>query len=179
MEYNELKKQVFSGANLSELINFNKYVSLVSKKNMVDNIMAICIINDSDGFLRIDYTLKNLFKSLYILVNYTDIELDGLYDTENNINSLLAIEFYDFCQQYKVYDYVLKNCECGDFDSFLEEEIAQKIEIENSVAFVLSKVLNNISNKLPSQGELSGVMKELPNILASFNKPTTKKKKTV
>lgn len=172
MKFNELKEQILSDASLSELIKF-KYVSLVSQKNMVDNIMAICLINDDNGFMKINYTLKNLFKSLYILTNYADIEFDELYDINNNINSLLAIEIYDFCKQYKIYDYVLNNCDCNDFNHLLENEITQKIEINNSVASILSQVLNNIVNKLPSQGELSGVMKELPNILASFNKPTS------
>lgn len=178
MKFNELKEQIILGANMSEFITF-EYVSLASQKNMVDNVMAICVNKDENGFTKIDYTFKNLFESLYILANYTDIEFEGLYDVENNIDSVLAIEFYDFCKQNKVYDYVLKNCDCSDFVLLLENEIHQEIEINNSVAFVLSQVLNKIALKLPAQGELGSLVNELPTILANFNKPksTPRKKK--
>jgi len=170
MKFNDIKEQLQTGKVLSELIKF-PYVSLASRKNMVDNVMAISLNKDENGFMKIDYTLKSLFESLYIMANYTDIEFDGLYDLENNIDSVLAIEYYDFCKQNGVSDYVTKNCDYGDFTMLLENEIAQEIEINNSVASILSQVLNKIALKLPAQGELGGMMQELPNILASFNKP--------
>jgi len=180
MKFIELKEKVQSGENISNLITLS-YVSLVSKKNMVDNIVKICLNRDENNFLKIDYIIKNLFESLYILVNYTNIEFEGLYDAENNIDSVLAIEFYDFCKQNKIIDYVLKNSECNEFITLLENEISQEIELNNSVASILSKTLNSISLKLPAQGELGSIMKELPNILSSLKQPkaTPRKKKVV
>jgi len=179
MKFNELKEQILSGINMSDLINF-EYAPIASQKNMVDNIVAISLNKDENGFTKIDYTLKTLFESLYIMANYTDIEFEGLYDLENNIDSVLAIEFYDFCKQNKIYDYIIKNCDCNDFISLLENEIRQEIEINNSVAFILSQVLNKIALKLPAQGELGSLVSELPNILANFNKSkTTPRKKNI
>jgi len=182
MKFNELKKQIQSGEkiNLTELIKFN-YVPLASQQNMVDNIIAICLNKDENGFTKIDYTLKNLFESLYIIANYTDIEFEDLYDAENNIDSALAVELYDFCKEYKIYEFVQMNCDYADFTMTLENEMKQEIGINNSVASILSQVLNKIALRLPAQGELGDVMKQLPNIIASFNKPKVipRKKKVV
>jgi len=179
MKFTALKEKIQSGekVNLTEIIKFN-YVPLVSQQNMVDNIIAISVNKDENGFAKIDYTLKNLFETLYVLVNYTDIEFNGLYDTENNIDSYLAVEFYDFCKENKIYEFVQLNYDFSDFSQILENEIKQEIEISNGVASILSQVLNKIALKLPAQGELGDVMKQLPNIIASFNKPTPKPKST-
>jgi len=178
MKFKDLKEQIQSGnTNFISLINFN-YVPLASQQNIVDNIIAICLNKDENGFIKVDFTLKSLFKSLYLLANYTDIEFEDLYDAENNIDSVLAIEFYDFCKEHKIIEFVELKCDLDDFNHILEDKIKQEIEINNSVASILSQVLNKIALKLPAQGELGELMKGIPSILANFNKSTKPSKKT-
>lgn len=177
MKFNELKAQLQSGVNLSKLINI-EYVPLISQKTMKNNIKGICLIKDND-FLRIDYTIRHLFELLDILSSYTDIEFEGLYTEDKNINSELAIEIYDYCKEHKIYDYVLENSDCKEFLSILNNEIEQEIEINNSVANVLNQVLNKLVDKIPSQEGLGNMMSEIPNVLSNLNvKPSSRKKKS-
>ncbi|HEY8888948.1 MAG TPA: hypothetical protein VIM70_01640 [Clostridium sp.] len=183
MKFNELKEKIQSGnTNLPTLIKPN-YVPISSQQNIIDNIILISLSKDESGFIKIDYTLKTLFTSLYILANFTDIEFEGLTDLENNIDSALAVEFYDFCKEHGVIECVRINCDYSDFTQTLESEIAQEIELSNSVASILSQVLNKIALKLPAQGELGEIMGKLPSIISSFNAPkpksTPRKKKVL
>jgi len=181
MKFNELKEQIELGnTNLPTLIKFN-YVPLVSQQNMIDNIILISLNKDESGFMKVDYTLKKLFTTLYILANFADIEFEGLTDVESNIDSVLALEFYDFCKEHKIIEHVQLNSDCSEFVQILEQEMEQEMELSNSVASIFSQVLNNIVSKLPSPEKLGDLMKELPNIVASFNKPksTTPRKKKV
>ena len=95
-----------------------------------------------------------------LLANYTDIEFEDLYDAESNIDSAIAVELYDFCKEYNIYEFVQINCDHADFTMTLENEMKQEIGINNSVASILSQVLNKIALKLPAQGELGDVMKQ-------------------
>lgn len=177
MKFNELKEQLQSGIKLPKLINC-KYVPLVSQKTMMNNIKGICFIKDND-LLRVDYTMKHLFEVLDILSNYTDIVFEGLYTEDKNINSELAIEIYDYCKEYKIYEYVLENSDCNEFLSTLNNEIEQELQINNSVANVLNQVLNKLVNKIPSQEGLGNMMSEIPNVLSNLNvKPSSRKKKS-
>jgi hypothetical protein len=58
----------------------------------------------------------------------------------------------------------------------LDNEINQEVEINNSVASILSKTLKSIVSKLPSQEEMGGIVKDLPSMIAQFSKPVKKKK---
>ena len=91
MKFSELKEQVQLGVNASELINF-EYVPLMSQKIIIDNIKSICLKEDNNGILSIDYVFKNLFTLLYVSVNFTNIEFEELYDEEYNLNSNFAFE---------------------------------------------------------------------------------------
>ena len=175
MKFNDIKDQVKSGVELSELITF-KYVSLSAQENMVDNIKKICI-HQSNGFSKIDYTLKSLFEVLSIIVNYTDMEIEHLYDDVENIDSAIAIEVYDFCKEYKIYEYVLKNINSEDFFTILNNEIDQEVEINNSVAFIISNALNTIMSKIPSEADMGLLISQVPSMLESFSKPKANRKK--
>jgi len=174
MKFNELKEQIQLGVEVSELINF-EFVSLMSQKIMVDNIKSICLKEDINGLLKVDYIFKRLFKLLYVVVNYTDIEIEDLYDEEYNLNSDLAFEVYDLFILNKLDEFIFSKTICIDFIVLLEEEINQEININNSVSFVLAKVLNNIAEKLPSENSMKSMMSDLPSLLSSFIQSTKKK----
>jgi len=178
MKFNEIKEQVQSGVNVSDLIIKFEYVTLASQKSMVDSIKGICIKQEY-GFSKIDYAIKNLFELLHVISNFTDIELENLYNDNDNIDSTIAIDIYDFCKKHKVYDFILKNINSNDFFTLLNNEIEQEIEISNSVASVLNQTINGITAKIPSAEGIGEIMKEMPNIFASLNKPkvTTPRKK--
>lgn len=177
MNFNEIKEQVQSGAKLLDIIEFN-YVTLASQKSMVDSIKGICIKQEY-GFSKIDYAIKNLFELLHVVANFTNIELENLYNDNDNIDSTIAIDIYDFCKENKIYDFILKNINADDFFTLLENEIRQEIEVSNSVASVLNQALNGITSKIPSAEGIGEIMKDMPNILAGLNKPkaTTPRKK--
>ena len=174
MKFNELKEQIQAGVNVYEIVNFN-YVSLVSQQIMVENIKLICLKEDEHGFLKIDFMLKDLFKLLNILVNYSDIEFEGLYDQEFNINSTFAIEIYDFFKKNNLDKFIYVESDCKDFITLLENEIKQDISIHNSISFVLSKNLNTIASKLPDQNSMKDLLGNIPTLLSSLNPTITKK----
>ena len=174
MKFNELKEQIKSGVNLSELINF-EYVPIMSQKLMIDNIKSICLKEDNNSLLNIDYVFKNLFTLLYVSVNFTNIEFDELYDEEYNINTELAFEIYDLFKKNKLDKFIFNQDDCKDFVEILENEIEQEINIRNSVSSVLSQVLNSVASKLPSENSVNSLIGDLPALLNSFNQQTKKK----
>jgi len=174
MKFNELKEQIQLGVNVSELINF-EYVPLMSQKIIIDNIKSICLKEDNNGILSIDYVFKNLFTLLYVSVNFTNIEFEELYDEEYNLNSNFAFEIYDLFKEYKIDKFIFNQDDCKDFVEILENDITQEINIKNSVSSVLSQVLNSIAGKLPSENSVNSLIGDLPALLNSFNQQVKKK----
>ena len=117
---------------LKDIINVASYLSIVEKKVLIDDIVEDCIKYDDNGLAKVDFVNK-IIAFDFGLLRYTDIELE-----EDNIT-----EQYDELQQLGVFNYVQQEIgkELYVLEYLLEDEIKQKLELENSIQSVLNKNL--------------------------------------
>lgn len=162
MKFNELKKQIEAGQDIKELIEF-KYVSLPTQQSLIKNVKSACLQEDTNGFLKIDYSIRGLSQLLIIVVNFTDIDFKGLYDKEGNINTKLSLEIFDYFKKNKFDKYIYADDSCQDFICILESELKQEIEINNSIGMVVKKTLNSLIEKVPDGTSISKLTSELKN----------------
>ena len=170
---NESKKSN-EGTPLSSLIEIKPYLPLLVKREIVKSVCNMCLLFDEDTeMLKCDYILKDLFYVLNVVLECSDIEIDGLFDTDENgeqdINIEVAIEAYDLIMENDIFDFIAVKVGLFDLELMINEEIAQRMEINNSVSNILRKSINTLMEKIPSEDGMKNLMAQLPSQIASLN----------
>lgn len=180
MEFNELKSQIELGVDPKKLFEF-KNVGLIEQKKIINMVKSACLIETDNGFTKVDFVLKDMFTLLYIVINYTNIEIEESLYINDNINTVFAIEIFDLFKKHKLDEFIYIESGCDYLIHILDKEIEQELNINNSVSFIVKKTLDGLISKLPSEENIKGLMSEIPKLLNSVVLPTstsTPKKRT-
>ena len=134
--------------------------------------MSLMFDEDTD-MLTCDPILKDLFYVLNIVLECSDIEIEGLFDTdengEQNINIEKAIEAYDLIMENEIFGFIETELNLFHLESAVDKEIDQRMEINNSISNVLRKSINTLMSKIPSEDGMKDLMAQLPSQIASLN----------
>jgi hypothetical protein len=153
-------------------IQINPYIPFVIKKNMIDNILDICVSIDEDGFKRIDYATKIMATEFSICNQATNIDL-------SEEDSLTA---YDNLKKSGAIKYIMDNIDIKEI-SFIESCVNEKIKemyiVDNSIQAVISKVLNKLIEKIPDSKEINKMIPRIGRELAKISPETLELLKNV
>lgn len=163
MKVSELREKFIKGKLLSDYgIEIRNYLPIAEKKLMVDKIIEDCLDYNNDGLLKVNFVNKKIAIDLAFLLNYTSIELNG----ENFIDD------YDFLDMNNVFDSIrdaIGDKEVCLIYDLIDEEIDQRIRLENSFEAILKKGINALIEKLPTDKQIKSLAKSLARDLKNFN----------
>lgn len=153
-------------------IQINPYIPFVIKKNMIDNILDICVSVDEDGFKRIDYATKIMATEFSICNQATNIDLSE----ENSLTT------YDNLKKSGAIKYIMNNIDINEV-SFIENCIDEKIKeiyiVDNSIQGAISKVLNKLIEKIPDSKEINKLIPKIGKELSRISPETLELLKNV
>lgn len=160
MKVSEIKKLLKEGKQIEDLqkelqtqINIKSYLSIAQKKLIVESVIKDSLKINDTGLLICDFINKKIAFDLAILTNYTNIKL-----------SKKSVDDYDFLQEYGIFDIIYNNINPRELDlitSILENEIKQKIKIENSFERTMLRIFNTISEKMPEAEQIQSFLKSI------------------
>lgn len=182
MKYSELQNNINNGMSIKLCdIKIVKYLPIMEKMAMIEGfknesidsqgIIECCLENKND-FIKINHFYKEIALVISVIKWYTDIE----FDVDE--------------QDWKIYDYLIKNDiwdhiksqipekEYTSIINYLDKALEQELMINNSVPGVLSKALYKLISKAPTVEEMKKIGKSLIkdiNKLNWNNIPTIKK----
>ena len=178
IENNNIQKIATNLIKISEIspdcsnIIIDSYIPFIIKKNMIDNILDICVSVDEDGFKRIDYATKIMATEFSICNQATNIDL-------SEEDSLTA---YDNLKKSGAIKYIMDNIDIKEI-SFIESCVNEKIKemyiVDNSIQAVISKVLNKLIEKIPDSKEINKMIPRIGRELAKISPETLELLKTI
>lgn len=132
MKLSKIKQELCNGKKIEELVEVKSFISLATKKALVDNILNACLDYDENGLLKCDFISKELSYNLNLLNFYTDIELDGEDIAED----------YDYLDKERIFHFIRDNIpELYVIEYLLGNELEQKLELENNISAVVNRNL--------------------------------------
>lgn len=152
---------------LGELIEFRNYVSIEEKAVIADNVSDDSLKYNDNGMVMCNYVQKNISVNLYVLLHYTNIDLD-----DENKEFILD---YNFLSEHGIFEYIFDNIadsEIAILMNLIELEINQMINLENSVSNVLSKKLTDfveVVNNNTSPEKMKDLVGNLSNEIKNFD----------
>lgn len=136
------------------------YLPISTKKAIIDEVVKNSLITDDNGQLKIDFIGKEVSLNMAILSFYTDLSLEEVdYDTLSENGDLNKIK-EDLADEYLFIESMVNNI------------LKQEIEIHNSLAGVINRNLSNLINRIPSEKEMSKLLKNLPKALEKISPET-------
>ena len=162
MKVSEIKKLLKEGKQIKDLsIEVKPYVSILKKQAMIEKIIEGCIDYNDAQLAFCNFINKQIAFDLSILLNYTNIK------TGKNI-----ISDYDFLQENGIFDYIYEKINIKDLNliqTLLDNEIKQKLDLENSFEFFLIRISNTLINKLPDNKQVQEFLRTIIDNLGQFS----------
>ncbi|MFA5248819.1 MAG: hypothetical protein WC415_06450 [Patescibacteria group bacterium] len=146
-------------------IQINSYIPFIIKKNMIDNILDICISIDVDGFKRVDPATKIMATEFSICNQATNIDL----------SEEVSLTAYDELKKSGAIKYIMNNIDVDEI-SFIKNCIDEKIKeiyiVDNSFQGVVSKTLNKLIEKIPDSKEINKLIPKIGKELSKISPET-------
>ena len=141
LEFIELVKMIESGKKIDDIkeLKITKYLPFVHKQVLVNDYLEAVLKEDDNGMTYVDSLYSRFFKDVYILRDYTNLEL-----SEESI-----LDQYDYLMEKGIIHDIQNNIEYQIFE-ILDEEEHSRVIIANSIENVLAKSLNKILDKIPA-----------------------------
>ncbi len=189
MKLNEIITSLRSETPLpfSDLFQINvKNMPILVKRQMVRDVTNLSVYLDEETkLMRRDNFLVKILTTLFLTMQFTDIEIDELIDETGDINIELAVSAYDDLMETEIYAEILKQIDdiVYDIDFLVDCEINEKINNYNSSGGVLQRIFEYIMEKVPDADSIKNMIQEIPleleglKNLEMFTLPTAKKPK--
>lgn len=153
MQIEQLKQQIQENKPLIEIIQITPYLPFAHKQVLCLNVVNSCLEQNDDGLLTCNFFTKKLMQDISILVNYTDFE------TSENL-----LEDYDILCQDGILELMLNSIDKKEIkfiEEMVDKSIEQTLRLENSIESIVSKGLNKLLDKLPTDKQLKSLSKSL------------------
>ena len=142
MKINEFIKKL---ENDKEIYPVKNYIPLQIKRILARDALEKAM-DDSDGFIKLDRTMADVYFAMNLIREYFDVEIE---DIENDYEAIMAAGFSfddnifkDICRAYKVFDYEEKD-----------------LMTQNSIEAQVAKVANSLVNAIDVLSEkMSGAI---------------------
>lgn len=147
--FDELKEKYESGKLIHEILSIKKYLPIINKQLMIENILQSSLELDDNGMTKINYTNLEMWYDINIIENYTNYAF-----TPDTI-----IQEFDYIVENGIFEDIL--CKISDreyimINKNLDREIEQIIKLNNSIEgivnnhlFILQDQIETLINKIP------------------------------
>jgi hypothetical protein len=136
------------------------YLDLATKREIINTIINNCIV-DNNGIISVDYIQKQLATDLALLQFYSTTDIDNI-DMDILYKDGVIDEFRREIPEIEL--------------NFIEDNVRlmlnEKKETENSLASILNKNLKLLISKIPTEKEMSKLLKNLPRALEKVSPET-------
>lgn len=135
-----------------------KYLNMATKKLLVDQVVANAIEENDDGFKYVNYFAKMAALYYSLLEGYTDIDTDT-----KDLDDLIADGTVDD---------LLKSIPSSELNAILEavkSKAQQEIDVHNSLSAVLSRKIDTVIEKMPSNRQITSWLNKLPKTLEKIS----------
>lgn len=136
-------------------IQVKPYISFIEKKLLCLNVLENCMGSDDNSMVICDYFLCKLVRDINIVKQYSNVDISD----DNYISE------YDFLVENKVFDFIINGIDPSELnfiDLMIEREADQRMKVCNSVEGILANRLDKIISKIPSEKEITKIIKEIP-----------------
>jgi hypothetical protein len=138
------------------------YTNFATKKAMVEQVANNCITYDNDMMI-VDYAMKEMGLSLSLLQFYTDIDMES---PEFNLDKMYEEgQIDELKKQLPISEWCL-------LTEMLDGKIDEMKTVYNSIAGVLNRNLNKLISKIPTEKEMSKLLKSLQKTLEKVSPET-------
>ena len=174
-----IKNCIKNGDVIKDLgIEVRKYLPINDKLNLVYKIIEMSNENSGDLF-KINYVYKQFFYEIEMVRAYSNIDfstIDKLADSdkieEQEKYGDKLIEFYDLLKEHGIIDYTLDLINTDEkvfIKQCINEQIKENHVVNNSLGSILSKALDKLIEKIPTDEGMKSVATELVNNLKKIN----------
>lgn len=163
MKIMQLEEKIKEGKLFEDLgIEVKKYLPFVEKTLMVEDLIEACIEIADNNMKKINYVQKQLHWDLFIIMNYTNIELDaeditGQYDFLKE-NGIIA----------SVIDKILRE-EYRELELLFEESLNQEKNLANSIEGVIANSVQSLIAKIPEGKQLDKWINKISKTIKDFD----------
>lgn len=174
-----IKNCIKNGDAIKDLgIEVRKYLPINDKLNLVYKIIEMARENSEDLF-KINYVYKEFFYEIEMIRAYSNIDFstidklansDKIEEQEKYGGKL--IEFYDLLKEHGIIDYTLNLINTDEkvfIKKCIEEQIQENHIVNNSLGAILSKALDKLIERIPTDEAMKSVTKELVDNLKKIN----------
>jgi len=163
MKITELKEKIELGNLFDELgIEIKNYLPFVEKTLLVEDLIEACIEITDNNMKKINYVQKQLHWDLFIVMNYTNIELDA-----DDITGQ-----YDFLKENGIMHGVMNRIEKSEYfelEGLFEDSLRQEIRIANSIEGVIANSVQSLIAKIPEGKQLDKWINKFSKTLKDFD----------
>ena len=139
--FNELKSKFTPDTKITDILQIKKYLPIVYKRVLVDNIIASAKDYTDNGMVKIDYINLEIFRLVHLIEAYTNYAFAS--DT--------MIEEVDYIMENKIFDLIreeIGNKELFNVYDSLNMESEQMMKIDNSIESVINNHLYLFQDKI-------------------------------
>jgi hypothetical protein len=169
MKLQEIISKLKEGTPLSDLIKITPYIPLLAKRAIMNNAASLSTyIDEETNMMKKDILLSELFCTLFVTIETSDVEIENLQDENGEINVETAIEAYESLMESGAYSRISCKLVNNDVDALVDAEMNQRIDNHNSVASVLNRAIGVLIEKIPNEDSIKELITQLPAQLASL-----------
>lgn len=151
-------------------------VFTTAKKLEYFNTLKMWCLDEEDGFMKINYRMARVYKVVFGLSVFYDIDMDMLNDEKGEICLAGFISTYDKCEEYKLDVLILENEKLYDIINELEMDMEQEIRLSTSLEKVIYDGIKKLIDKIPEidTKTVDSWIKRIPKLLDKVS-PENKK----
>jgi hypothetical protein len=142
-------------------VEIKSYLPFATKKTIIQKIIDVCVIDEND-IKTIDYAVKEMIYEYLLVNNYTNID----FANED------IITIYDELEEKKFINAIIEKIDIDEknlIEYILRKELDQTMEIQNSVGVQLNKIATKLMAKIPSDKEMSKLLKSVSKEFKNFD----------
>jgi hypothetical protein len=166
-DLNNVKEEIVETKFKDIPIKIKKRISLIDKIIVAKSIRDFCfadVVESNSDVTSHDF--KSILHVYFFVKSYSDFDFEENNDYHNIANILITSGLYEF-----VYSQVSTNDKI-QFQNEIErvfEDKYRQITYEQSAENLIAKLIEWIKAKVPDKEELDKMLKDLPNIVNSFD----------
>jgi len=135
-------------------IEIAAFIPFNSKLVLIDKVIDVTLTKNESGMLERDYATGDLALKCNLVVNYTNISLEGVS----------IVDAYDAMCQNGILNYVLFEIDKSELD-FIEKTLyantQEKILLNNSLEAIINRGIENLVSKIPDEKGMLKTIKAL------------------
>ena len=169
--FDDLKSQFEQKIPINQILNIKKYLPIMHKSVLINNIISASKEIDDNGMTRINYTNLELYKLIFMIENFTNYAF----------NPETMIEEVDYIIENKIVELIDKeigNSQLWNIENLLSKELEQVVKVDNSIENVINThmylfqdKIETLLEKIPtiSEGKIDSWVKVASKAIKNFD----------